>query len=252
MAHSASLTDDEMARYEWQMWSPDLGKEGQERLKASTVLVSRVGGVGGTVACYLAAAGVGRILITHAGNVKPGDLNRQILMTTDWLGKPRVESACRRLRALNPEIEIIGLAENINRSNASGLVKQSSVVVDAAPLFEERFAMNDACLEWKRPLVECAMFDFTAQLTTLIPGKTACLRCLYPEVPEEWKREFPVLGAVSGTVACMAAVEVIKLITGIDAPLAGEMLLMNLRSMSFRKLPILRRPDCRFCGNISL
>lgn len=244
------LSDAEKARYEWQMWTPDVGEEGQRKLKGASVLVSRLGGVGGTVAYYLAAAGVGRLVLAHAGNVKPSDLNRQLLMTTEWLGKSRVESAKRRLQELNPNVEIYTSVENISADNASALVGEVDVVVDAAPLFSERFAMNEAAVARGKPLVECAMYDLDAQLTTIVPGVTPCLSCLYPEDPPGWRREFPVFGAVSGMVASMAAVEVIKLITGIGEPLFGHMLWVNLRSMDFRRLPIARREGCEVCGDL--
>lgn len=243
-----TLTDEERARYEWQMWTPDVGEQGQQKLKAASVLVSRLGGVGGTVAYYLAAAGIGRLVLAHAGNVKPSDLNRQLLMTTEWLGKPRIESAQRRLNELNPNTQIVTCGENLNPQNAESLVSQVDLIVDAAPLFTERFAMNTESVRQQKPLVECAMYDLDAQLATLIPGRSPCLRCLYPDDPPHWKREFPVFGAVSGMIAAMAAVEVIKLITGIGEPLAERMLWINLRSMSFRNLPLERRSDCPVCG----
>lgn len=248
---SPRLSEPEKARYEWQMWTPDVGEAGQEKLKAASVLVSRLGGVGGTVAYYLAAAGVGKLVLAHAGCVKPSDLNRQLLMTTDWLGKPRIESAERRLKELNPHVDIHTAAENLSLANASALVGEVDIVVDAAPLFSERFAMNTAAVEQRKPLVECAMYDLDAQLTTIIPGRTPCLRCLYPDDPPAWKREFPVFGAVSGMIASMAAVEVIKLITGIGEPLANSMLWANLRTMHFRRLPITRRADCEVCGKLT-
>ena len=244
------LTDNEKARYEWQMWTPDVGEAGQQKLKDASVLVSRLGGVGGTVAYYLAAAGIGKLVLAHAGNVKPSDLNRQLLMTTDWLGKPRIESAERRLKELNPNVEIEGVDENINEVNAESLVNKVDIVVDGAPLFTERLAMNKAVAHQRKALVECAMYDLTAQLTTMIPGETPCLSCLYPEEPAEWKREFPVFGAVSGMIASMAAMEVVKLVTGIGEPLLNKMLWINLRAMSFRTLPLQRRPDCEICRNL--
>lgn len=242
------LSDAERARYEWQIWTPDVGEAGQQKLKSASVLVSRLGGVGGTVAYYLAAAGIGKLVLAHAGNVKPSDLNRQLLMTTDWLGKPRIESAERRLRELNPHVELVPVGENLSPQNADRLVAQADIVVDAAPLYEERFAMNAACVQQRKPLVECAMYDLDAQLTTLVPGQTPCLACLYPERPPNWKREFPVFGAVSGMIASMAVVEVIKLVTGIGDPLTNRMQWINLRSMAFRQLPIARREGCRVCG----
>jgi molybdopterin/thiamine biosynthesis adenylyltransferase len=232
------------------MWTPDVGVQGQRKLKAASVLVSRLGGVGGTVAYYLAAAGIGKLVLAHAGNVKPSDLNRQLLMTTDWLGKPRIESAARRLQQLNPEVEIHTAAENLSEDNAAALIGEVDIVVDAAPLFHERFAMNRAAVKQKKPLIECAMYDLDAQLTTIIPGRTACLDCIYPNDPPTWKREFPVFGAVSGMVAAMAAVEVIKLITGVGDPMAGRMLWVNLRTMNFRTLPTARSSECRTCGSV--
>ncbi len=245
------LTDAERARYEWQMWTPEIGEEGQRKLKSASVLVSRLGGVGGTAAYYLAAAGIGKLVVAHGGNVKPSDLNRQLLMTTDWLGKPRVESAKRRLEELNPNVNVVGIGENISAENATPIVQQVDIVVDAAPLYAERFAMNQAAVEQRKPLVECAMYDLDAQLTTLIPGKTPCLRCLYPDDPPHWQREFPVFGAVSGMIGAMAAVEVIKLITGIGEPLTNRLLMINLRSMEFRKLPLQRVGGCPVCGSLS-
>lgn len=250
MPDNPSLTAEEKARYEWQMWTPDIGEEGQEKLKAASVLVSRIGGVGGTVAYYLAAAGIGKLVLAHGGNVKPSDLNRQLLMTTDWLGKPRSESSPKRLADLNPNVEVVSVSENINEENVDELVEQVDIVVDAAPLFPERYAMNRACVQQSKPLVESAMFDFDAQLTTIIPGKTPCLACLYPEDPPNWKREFPVFGAVSGTIAALAAVEVIKLVTDVGETLQGKMLWANMRTMEFRKLPIARRADCPICREI--
>lgn len=245
------LDDAERARYEWQMWTPDVGEVGQRKLKNASVLVSRAGGVGGTVAYYLAAAGIGKLVVAHAGNVKPSDLNRQLLMTTDGLGKPRADSIPARLNELNPNVEVVSVPENISPENFDALVQQVDIVVDAAPLFTERFAMNGACVQQNKPLIECAMYDLDAQLTTILPGKTPCLSCLYPEDPPQWKREFPVFGAVSGMIASMAAVEVIKLVTGIGKPLTNQMLWANLRTVDFRKLPISRRPNCEICGHLN-
>ncbi len=242
------LTAAEQARYEWQIWVEGFGVKGQRRLKNSTVLISRVGGVGGCVAYALAAAGVGKLILAHAGDLKPSDLNRQLLMTHDWLGKPRIESAVKRLRELNPHIEIIGVPENISEGNVAGLVAQADLVVDAAPLFQERFLMNRECVAQRKPMVECAMYDFEAYLTTFIPGKTGCLSCLYPDNPEWWRREFPVFGAVAGTVGNMGAVEAIKLLSGAGETLAGRLLNMNLRDMTFQTVNLRRDPQCQICG----
>ncbi len=243
-----NLTDQEKSVYEWQMWIPDLGQSGQQRLKNSSVMISRVGGVGSVVAYELAAAGVGKLVLAHAGNVKPSDLNRQLLMTHDWIGKPRIESIKRRLLELNPRLEIVTVAENVDEENAETLVDQCDLIVDCAPLFPERFAMNRQAVLQNKPLVECAMYEMEAHITTVIPGESACLQCIFPEDPPTWKRQFPVLGAVSGTVACMGAVEAVKVIAGIGEPLSGRLLRMDLRRMSFHSMKVARRPDCPICG----
>ena len=243
------LTDAEKQQYEWQMWVPDFGEEGQEKLKNSSVLISRCGGLGGVVAYELAAAGVGRLVIAHAGNVKPSDLNRQLLMTHEGLGKSRVESAARRIAELNPHSEIVPVPENIQESNAERLVGDVDLVVDCAPLFEERFLLNREAVRQRKPLVDCAMFELEAQITTIEPRKTPCLACLYPTKPEKWKREFAVFGAVSGTVGCLGAMEAIKVLTEIGTPLHGVLLLCHLRDMRFRRVQIARRDDCAVCGS---
>jgi molybdopterin/thiamine biosynthesis adenylyltransferase len=250
MSDPVALTDEEKAVYEWQLWVPDFGEEGQERLKAASVLVSRCGGLGSVVAYELAAAGVGRLLLAHAGNVKPSDLNRQLLMTHDWLGRPRVESARRRLRELNPRLEVRAVAENISPTNAERLVGQVDVVVDCAPLFEERFLMNQAAVKLGKPLVECAMYDLEINITTIRPGRTPCLNCLYPQKPPAWRREFPVFGAVSGTVGCMGAMEAIKVIAGVGEPLYSRMICADLRDMSFRCIQLRRNERCETCASL--
>ncbi|GGA43097.1 HesA/MoeB/ThiF family protein [Okeania sp. KiyG1] len=244
------LTEEEKATYQWQMWVPGFGEQGQEKLKQASVLISRVGGVGSVVALELAAAGIGKLVLAHGGNIKPSDLNRQLLMTYDGIGRSRVESATRRLKELNPHVEIEAIPENISESNVERLVREVDLVVDCAPLFEERFAMNSEIVRQKKPLVECAMYEMEAQITTIIPGQTPCLSCLYPEKPNIWKREFPVFGSVSGTIACMAATEAIKVISGLGEPLLGKLLICNLRQMTFQKFDIYRQSNCSVCGDI--
>jgi molybdopterin-synthase adenylyltransferase len=245
------LGPDERLRYEWQLTVPDFGEEGQRKLKAAAVLVSRIGGVGGSAAMQLAAAGIGKLVLAHAGNLRLDDLNRQLLMTTDWIGKPRVESAVLRLNALNPHVAIETVAENVSEENAAALVSRCDLVVSAAPLFAERLLLNREAIRQQKPLVDCAMYDLEGRLMTVIPGKTACLACLYPEPPPNWSRKFPVFSAVASTVGSLAAMEAIKLIAGLGVPLAGKLLTFDLRDMTFRTIAIARRPDCATCGQAS-
>jgi molybdopterin-synthase adenylyltransferase len=247
---SHELSQEEIAIYEWQMWVPGFGREGQEKLKQAAVLVSRVGGIGGVVAYQLAAAGVGKLILAHGGNLQPSDLNRQLLQTHAHVGKPRIDSIRSRLLDLNPRLEIVTVDSNINENNVTDLVSQADVIVDCAPMFEERFAMNRAAIAQRKPLIECAMYELEAQLTTIIPGKSPCLRCVFPETPSTWKRQFPVFGAVSGSVGCLGAMEAIKLISGLGKPLIGHLLRYDLRDMSFQTFAIERRPDCKECAEL--
>jgi molybdopterin/thiamine biosynthesis adenylyltransferase len=245
---AAPLTDVERQVYEWQMWVAGFGEEGQRRLKGASVLISRCGGVGGALALELAAAGIGRLILAHAGNLKPSDLNRQILMTHDWLGRLRVECAAQRLRALNPRLEVVAVGENVSESNIVGLVGQADVVADCAPLFEERLLMNREAVRQGKPMVECAVYELEAQITTIVPGQTPCLACLCPEPPAHWRRQFPVFGAVAGVAGCLGAMEVIKLLTRLGEPLGNRMLTCDLRTMCFRQVKTTRRPGCPVCG----
>ena len=244
------LTDDERAVYDWQFGVGGFGEEGQQRLKAATVLITRVGGLGGSVAWQLAAAGVGRLILAHAGNIKPSDLNRQTLMTHAAIGESRLDSACERLRAFNPRLEVVAVPENAGPANAIDLAGEADMIVDCAPLFAERFALNHAAVSLRKPMVECAVNDLELHLTTIVPGRSPCLRCLYPVENPHWTRRFPVLGAVAGAAGSLAAMEVIKWIAGMEGTLVGQMLTADLRSMDFRKLRVRRVPECPECAGL--
>lgn len=249
MAGRKPLTVAERALYEWQLWVPEFGEAGQEKLKGASILVSRSGGVGGMAAYELAAAGVGRIVLAHAGNLRPSDLNRQLLMSHAGLGQSRVEQAAQRLRELNPLVEVVPVAENISETNIERLVAQVDLVMGCAPLFSERLLMNREAVRQNKPLVDCAMYDMDVQLTTVLPGQTPCLACLYPTEPPAWKRQFPVFGAVAGVVGCLGAMEAIKLLAGLGESLNGHMLIGDLRDLSFRKVRTQRDPACPVCVN---
>lgn len=248
MASLPDLTPEELTRYEWQVCVDGFGEEGQRKLKAASVLVSRCGGVGGNLALQLAAAGVGRLILAHAGNLRANDLNRQILMSHPNLGQPRAEQAADRLKQLNPFLQVDPVPENITAQNVDRLVQGVDVVASCAPLFEERLLMNQAAFRHGKPLVDCALYDLDFQVATVLPGKTACLACLIPSPPPGWKRQFPVFGAVAGVAGCLGAMEIIKLLSGLGELLTNQLLLGDLRTMQFQKVKVERRPDCPVCG----
>jgi molybdopterin/thiamine biosynthesis adenylyltransferase len=243
------LTSLEQEIYSWQTTIDAFGETGQRRLRAASVMVSRIGGLGGLVAYELAAAGIGRLILAHAGNLRLSDLNRQLLMTQSALDTPRIDCAAQRLQELNPRLEITSLPENVNDANVAELVAQADVVIDCAPLFEERFFMNREAVRQGKPLVECAMFELEAHITSFKPGVTGCLQCLYPEKPDYWQRRFPVFGAVAGMVGCLGAMEAIKIIADLGEPLYGRLLTCDLKSMKFNQVRLRPRPGCPVCGN---
>jgi molybdopterin/thiamine biosynthesis adenylyltransferase len=242
------LTDDDRAIYQWQMWSRGFGEEGQRRLKNAAVLVTRVGGVGGNLAQQLAAAGVGKLVLAHAGSLRRDDLNRQTLMSHAGVGASRVDQAARRLREFNPQLEVEAIEENIGTANVDRLMAQVDVVACCAPVFQERLLLNGTAVRQGKPLIDCAMYELETQLMTVLPGATACLACLYPSEPTGWRRQFPVFGAVAGTIGCLGAMEVIKVLTGLGQPLANQVLVGDLVDMTFRKLQIKRNPECPVCS----
>jgi molybdopterin-synthase adenylyltransferase len=247
-----TLSPTELDRYRRQMQLPGFGPAAQARLKATTALVTGVGGLGGTAALYLAAAGVGRLILVRGGDLLREDMNRQILMTDDWVGKPRVFKAQQTLAAFNPDIQVDAVCDYVTAETIDGLVQQADIALDCAFDFKERDLLNAACVRSRKPMVEAAMNAMEAYLITVIPGETPCLSCLFPEKPE-WNRwGFGVLGAVSGTLACLAALEAIKVITGLGEPLLGQLLTMDLVRAEFAKRRAYHDPDCPVCGGVKV
>ena len=242
------LTPKERERYRRQMQLPELGESGQNALKHTTAVVSGVGGLGGTVALYLAVAGIGKLILVRGGNLRLDDMNRQILMTDDWVGQLRVTKAQETLTHINPDVEVDAIAQYITPDNVDGLVQQADIALSCAHNFPERDLLNAACVGGNKPMIEAAMNSMEAYLTAIVPGKTPCLSCLFPQKPDWDRRGFGVLGAVSGTLACLTALEAIKVITGLGKPLFGYLLNMDLANSEFRKLHLYKDPNCPICG----
>jgi molybdopterin-synthase adenylyltransferase len=246
-----TLTPTELERYRRQIMLPGFGEAAQQRLKQSTVLVTGVGGLGGTAALYLAVAGVGKLILVRGGELRLDDMNRQVLMSDDWVGKPRVFKAKETLNAINPDVEVTAIYDYITPANVNALVAAADLALDCAHNFTERDLLNAACVQQGKPMVEAAMNDMEAYLTTIVPGVTPCLSCLFPEKPDWDKRGFGVLGAVSGTLACLAALEAIKVLAEFGQPLFSQLLTMDLGRMEFAKRRPYHDPDCPVCGSYS-
>jgi len=247
-AENGPLSVEDAETYAWQLEMPGFGAAEQAVLRNATALVSRVGGLGGPVAQALAAAGIGKLVLAHGGNLREDDLNRQILMSRNWLGRSRVECARETLRRFNPRIAVEAVDSNVTPENAAELVGKADLVFDCAPLFEERLLMNAACVAQDTPLVDCAMFGWEGQVIPIVPGKTPCLACLYPETPPHWKRRFPVIGAVSAVIGNLGVIEGIKLLAGMEGSRAGCLVHIDTRTMGMRTVKLKRRVDCVVCG----
>lgn len=229
-----------------------LGEEGQRKLKEATVFVAGIGGLGGTAALYLAAAGIGKLILAHEGEIALPDLNRQILMENQKIGEERMACAVESIHRLNPEVEIVAYPACIELEKAIPWIEPADLVIDARYDFPERYALNQACIHVGKPMVEVAMYGFEISLTTIVPGKTPCLSCMYPKKDEIWKPVgFPVLGAVSGMAGCMAAMEAIKWITGKGELFANRMLRLNTLTMEQYTLSLERVPPCPVCSQMN-
>lgn len=245
------LTEWDLERYKRQIQIPDFGVEGQRRLKNSAALVTRLGGLGGPAALWLAAAGIGKLLIAHGGTLTPSNLNRMILMRGDReaVGQPRVPQAVETLRRFAPDVEVIGYEAYATEETAPEWVAQVDVVCDTSPDFRERLILNRECWRQRKILVDSGMNGMECQLTVIKPPDTPCLQCLVPEVPDWWDPlGFGVLAAVPGALGAFTALEAIKMITGLGKPLLGKLLTYDAEDMTFQTFQLHRRADCPVCG----
>ncbi|MFN3421562.1 MAG: HesA/MoeB/ThiF family protein, partial [Armatimonadota bacterium] len=237
-----------------------LTEEGQERLRKATALITRCGGVGGAAALYLAAAGIGRLIMIHEGNTTWSNLNRMILQTYDWVGKPRIVKIRESIHRLNPDVEIVAIAEPFTEDLGNELAQQADVLLSCTPVWQERVALNAVAVKNRKPLIEGAMNGMEGTLTVIVPGETPCLRCIYPEDPtEDWwdAWSFPVLGAVAGMTGCLVAIEAIKVIVGqrtltegnrVGKPLTNRMLIFDAANHDYRVVKVKRLPNCPVCS----
>jgi adenylyltransferase/sulfurtransferase len=247
------LSREEILRYSRHLIMPEVGMEGQERLKAASVLAVGAGGLGSPVGLYLAAAGVGRIGLVDFDIVEESNLQRQVLYGTGDVGRPKLEAARERLEAVNPLIRIETHASRLTSSNAMELLEPYDVVIDGTDNFPTRYLVNDACVLLGKPNVYGSIFRFEGQVSVFDATHGPCYRCLFHEPPPPGLvpscAEGGVLGILPGVVGTIQAAEAIKLILCNGQPLVGRLLLFNALEMSFRTLGLRRDPDCPVCGD---
>jgi len=246
------MTNDQLSRYSRQILLPNFGITGQERLLAARVLIIGLGGLGSPVALYLAAAGVGRLLLADSDTVELSNLHRQILHTTSRIGVTKAQSAQQALAARNPEIELVTIEQHLTADNVLALVAEVDVVVDCCDNFATRFAVNAACVAARRPLVSGAVLRLEGQVT-VFSGQFGdpCYRCLYPDVEDftgDTCATNGILAPIAGIIGSIQATETLKILTGIGTPLVGQLLLLDASTMCWRNLRLRADPACPVCA----
>ncbi len=245
---TVDLSQEELDRFGWQIMMPGFGVEAQRKLKGASALVTRVGGLGGPAALNLAMAGIGKLVLAHGGNVELFHMNRMILASYDAVGRRSPATvAAERIAALNPTIDLEVIEENVTEDTADEMVRTVDVVLDCPPFFEERHLLNQACVRQGKPMIESAVGGTEGYLTTIVPGRTACLSCMGLE-SRDWSLPFAVIGAVPCAMGSLAALEAIKILTGYGSPLLDTLLLFDVETSRTRYLKVQRDPDCPVCG----
>jgi len=246
------ITRAEILRYSRHLLIPEVGLEGQRRLKGSSVLVIGTGGLGSPVALYLAAAGVGRIGLVDYDVVDASNLQRQVIHGTAGIGSLKVESARQRLLDLNPDIEVEAYNEPFTSENAMRIAQGFDLLVDGTDNFPTRYLTNDVCVFLGKPNVYASIYRFDGQVSVFYAKEGPCYRCLFPEPPPLGLvpscAEGGVLGVLPGTIGTLQATEALKVLLGIGQPLIGRLLLYNALELSFDFVKLKKNPNCRVCG----
>lgn len=247
------LAPAELARYARHMTLPEVGREGQETLRATSVLLIGAGGLGSPLALYLAAAGVGRLGLIDFDRVDASNLQRQVLYRTQDTGRKKVEAAAERLHTLNPHVQVDLHPTRLTSENALDLIGSYDIVADGSDNFATRYLVNDACVLAGKPNVYGSVYQFEGQVTVFSTEDGPCYRCLYDRPPPPDLvpscAEGGVLGVLPGLIGTLQATEVLKLALGIGEPLIGRLLLVDALPMRFRTLQIAKNPDCPVCGS---
>src|SRR5579863_7705874 len=247
-----ALSNDEILRYSRHLIMPEVGMEGQQKLKAARVLCIGAGGLGSPLALYLGAAGVGTLGIVDFDVVDYTNLQRQIIHSTADVGRKKLDSATEKLKAINPFVNIRKFETRLTSANALELFSQFDIIADGTDNFPTRYLVNDACVLTGKPNVYGSIFRFEGQASVFAAADGPCYRCLYPEPPPPGLvpscAEGGVLGILPGLVGVIQATEVIKLIIGKGEPLIGRLLLIDALGMKFRELKLRKNPDCPACG----
>ncbi len=243
------VANNEFQRYQRQIMIDGFGQEGQQRLKSAKVVIAGAGGLGGIVAVYLAVAGVGKITIIDHDRVELSNLNRQILYGDKDIGKAKVKIAGEKLASLNKEISVEAICEAITGDNALSLVGDNDLIIDAMDNLATRFVLNKVAVQKRIPLFHGAIRGFEGRATTILPGQTPCLMCIYRRIPKTGVT--PVIGVAPAVIGSIQATEVIKYIVGMGNLLTNRLLLYDGLLLEFMEIKLKKYPDCEVCGHLS-
>ncbi len=244
-----SLSSSELERYKRQISISGWGLKGQKKLKAASVTVAGIGGLGCSASLYLTAAGVGVITLIDSGKFELNNLNRQVLGWQRDIGRFKAEVAKEKLEALNPEVKVKAVVAEITRQSVHDIIGKADVIVDGQDNWKTRFAINEYCISNEVPFVHAGVSRLHGQVTTILPGKGPCLRCIFPKDPLEGEA-IPVLGATPALFASLQAIETVKIVTGIGKPLVGRMLFVDGEEMEFETAVVKRNLKCPVCGRL--
>lgn len=243
-----ALSGYDLKRYNRQVMISGWGESGQDKIKSAKVGIIGTGGLGSPLLAYLAVAGIGRIIAADRDVVDTSNLNRQILHWDKDIGKKKADSAREKLKEMNPSIDITVAAEDVTQENIDRIFRGVDIVIDALDNYQTRFALNDFAVRNRIPLIHGSVWGLEGRATTIIPGKTPCLRCIFPEAPPE--EVFPVLGTIPALIAMIQTTEALKYFANIGKLLAGRLLIYNGEYQTFDEIPVKRDPDCPVCSGI--
>lgn len=248
-----NFTEEQITRYSRHILLPEVGGKGQKKIAQAKILIVGAGGLGSPAALYLAAAGVGTLGLIDADVVDLSNLQRQVIHHTADVGRPKVQSAEEKIRTLNPDVHVVTYQDRLLAHNALSIIKDFDVVLDGVDNFAGKFLINDACYFAEKPLVHGGILRFEGRITTIVPRKSACYRCVFKNPPPAGFvpscQEAGVIGVLAGVIGTLQATEALKLILGIGQPLTDRMLDYDAKKCQFREIRCKRNPQCPLCGD---
>jgi adenylyltransferase/sulfurtransferase len=248
-----AMNEDQIKRYSRHILLPEVGGKGQKKIANAKVFIVGAGGLGSPAALYLAAAGIGTIGLIDGDVVDLSNLQRQVIHHTPDVSRPKIDSAREKMTKLNPDVNVVTMYDRLTAKNALNAVKDYDIIIDGTDNFPSKFLINDTAVLAKKPLIHGGILRFVGQVLTILPGQSACYRCLFKAPPPAGLvpscQEAGVLGALAGVIGTIQATEALKLILGVGQPLTDRLLTYDALATRFRNVPLRKNPQCPVCGD---